>query len=263
MSDDENDTGEYVMDKIIHTSPYLHGNASEYIVPRGQIDITSHGMGSGIYGLSQVYLSKNPGRRSDLDSYTFTIDNPYMILSEDECEAYVAASKYTMSALDKLSKEQKTNPDLVITEDNFREIAMKFIQLIGNNNFDPDRVTHSLQKFWDDYHTRQDIVEMPINYILKGEEMDGVMSRPNVSCHSWSKGDVKFIPYPTYKTGDTLPVGFLLARKGIEKPLVDLTRMGYIFCGNAWVKQPEKTTTCRYCSSDQHKSLFCPVKTRN
>jgi hypothetical protein len=225
-------------------------------------------MGSGIYGLSRQYVNKNPpGMTQGSSEYTFKIDIPYVIVNEEECERYVSASKTIMRALQDLGKSEKTEPIQVVTDDNLREIAREFVAIMHDPSdvdhdwdFDLENVTNALSHFWYDYHTRTDVVEMPINYILKGEGKDGVITQPGVSCHSWHKGDVKFIPYPTYEVGDSIPVAFLLAREGVTKPVTDLERKNYRFCDQMWVKQPDRVKECRICKSTDHKALFCPQR---
>jgi hypothetical protein len=262
MAEEQYDDEEYTMDKHVHYSPFRGGNASEYIVPGGKIDITSHGMGSGIYGLSQQYIDNHPPQTTyGSVMYTFKIDLPYVISNDDECDRYVNSSKEIMRQLDSLTKRWGGQ------EENIREIASIFVTKMHNPldeekdyDFNVEEVTKSLLRFWKDYHEREDFVEMPINYILKDIGNDGVMSVYGVSCHSWHKGDVKFMPYPTYEIGDSLPVAYILSRNGIEKPLTDLTRPKYNYrqCPIMWIKQPIGIKECRYCKSTKHKPLACP-----
>jgi len=248
---------DYTMNEIIHNSPFPGGNASEYISPKGRIDITSHGMGSGIYGLSREYLLYNPANSNHLN-YVFTIENPYVITTDDNCGKYISASKHVM----RIFQYYVDSGQYEISKYEFRKISKEFIDIIDDKGFDIIRVAKSLETFWIDYNTRTDFIEMPINYILKGEGMDGVMSLYTVYCHSWSKGDVKFIPYPTYTIGDKIPVAIILSRKGIDKPQTDLRKLGYVLEKNYWIKNPPRTEIfcCRYCNSTEHKALFCPYK---
>ena len=43
--------------KIYHSSNY-ENNASEYIIPSGNIFITNHGIGTGIYGITKKQIQK-------------------------------------------------------------------------------------------------------------------------------------------------------------------------------------------------------------
>ena len=269
---DENEGDDYTMDQFIHYSPFPGGNASEYIIPKGKIDITSHGMGSGIYGLSQQYINKNPPFTTEhSEPYEFKIQLPYVINDEDECQRYVSASKTIMRYLQKFRDKENKNQELYTEEkinSIFSDIAQQFIDIIHDPSdlehkwdFEHKNVSKALSEFWYDYNNRTDMVEMPINYILKKEGNDGVISKVGVSCHSWHKGDVKFIPYPTYKDGDAMPVAIILLRSGISKPEVDLRRKNYWLTKNIWIKKPLnpiKKIKCRKCDSNDHPSYLCP-----
>jgi hypothetical protein len=217
MSDEqeENYNDDYTMDEIVHYSSYLGGNAAGFIVPKEHIDISSHGLGSGIYGVSRLYLSKYPATpNADEIEYVFKIDNPYVISNDEECERFIAASKNVMKRLQYMVDAKKRDKSLIITEENLREIAQGFAVDI-QESFDIDKVAKALSQFWTDYHNRTDMVAMPINYILETEGFDGVMSYPDTTCHSWSRGDVKFIPYP--RSGHEMPVTFVRVDKHVIK----------------------------------------------
>ena len=232
---------------IFHHSSYKGGNASEYIIPKGQIDITSHGMGSGIYGLSQTYLKENPPDYELTSSrYKFEINCPYIISKEEQCEKYISGSKTLSRYMEERRNSKKYGSTLVISEDEIKQISQEFVKIMnkstntkGNFEFDIKNVELSLAKFHKDYNERSDIVEMPINYVLKQENIGGVISKPGLSCHSWSKGDVKFISYPSYQNGDVVPVCFFLARKGISKHQLNLSRENYTYNdeNNEWCKK--------------------------
>lgn len=279
-SDEEHSDNNNSYNTYKHYSPYFGGNASEYIVPKiGTMDITSHGMGSGIYCLSQKYVDQNPpSKNENSNEYTFIIEQPFVILSDEECDNYIRASKQLMSELEIMRKNSIARVTQVTqvtqyatpTIDDFVPLAKNFIDNIsreskefqGTSGWNKSTVSNSLFKFWADYHTRDDMVEMPINYILKGEGFDGVASAYGLSCHSWSKGNVKFVHYPTYKVGDSVPVKTFLLRSGFDKPIIDLMKHNYIFCGQLWVKQPsqEANKACWRCKSIDHKPLDCPTR---
>lgn len=217
-----------------HFSPYFGGNASEFIVPKtGRIDITSHQMGSGIYGLSEEFLDKFPANRDEnAEEYVFKWQTPYLIRDQEECNRYVRASIMLSDNLETLRNEVNNDPQMIVTEEVFIPIAHEFIKNI-QQPFDRNEVTESITKFWKDYWNRKDFVEMPINYILRSQEMDGVFSDPKTECHRWSRGNVLFLPnYPIMAAGDVQPVNYILTRSGIEKPVFCL---GYKYNGKNWI----------------------------
>lgn len=206
---------------IMHHSDFFGGNASEYILPKGNISITSHGLGSGIYGLSQEYVQKNvPDNGSN--SYMFIIKNPYIISSVEEFDTYIESSMKIMCDIEIAIK----NENILDIDD----IAKNFVSKM--TNFSIELVRCSLLEFYRDYYLRQDIVEMPINYILKKIGYDGVIT----PIQNWSKGNVKFIEYPNYKKGDNCDVAFLVSRSGISRQFINLKSKGYVLQDKKWTK---------------------------
>lgn len=210
--------------QIIHYSNF-GGHASEYIHPKGYIDITSHGIGSGIYGLSQEYLQKNPPNGNIYEKFLYNINNPYFINDNEDYELYSSSSKNLMRKLQKITHENCSVDHVIL-----KKLSKKFVNKIGK--FTVKSVTTSLVNFWHDYHTRFDCVEMPINYILKNNGYDGVVFKVGTHGHRWSAGNVKFINYPTYKKGDKIPVHIILTRKGISTPMTNLLEYNYRYFNN-------------------------------
>jgi len=89
------------MHSLFHYSSFKGGNASEYIIPKGKITITSHGMGSGIYGLSREYLSVHPPTNTELSKeYRFDIKNPFVLYTNEDCEKYMEMSMSLMRMIE-------------------------------------------------------------------------------------------------------------------------------------------------------------------
>lgn len=180
--------------KIYHTSNYEGGNASEYIIPGGNIFITSHGIGTGIYGITKKSNSKN--------EYTFILENPYILNNNEECDNYMRASL--------LLNEMMNN-----NENKISNIAFEFIKLLPD--FEENYVVTKLKEFRGDYKNRKDMVMMPINYILIGCNFDGVYSRETV-LDTFSRGNIKFTNYPTKK--NKLPIKYLKKRNGVNEYII-------------------------------------------
>ena len=191
---------------INHFSNYKNGNASEYIKPGGVIDITSHGIGSGIYGVSDQCVKKSPPSQYRF-SGTFQIKNPYTLVTTENCDDYIEISKTMMRRLDRIDNESR--------EPDFSRLAESISGMVAEYGLPKlDYIEDALSLFWKDYKGRIDIVELPINYVLKKNGYDGVCSTPGTFCDRWCKGYVKFIPYPG--EGDIV-VGMILNRQGITK----------------------------------------------
>lgn len=246
----ESDYEDYDQNYLYHYSTFYGGNSSEYIIPKtGKIDITSHSMGSGIYGLSNNYITRNPPDLEDgASEYIFKWDLPFIIMNQEECDIYSSSSMNLSRNMEKLKKLANKEDNLVITLENMIPIAKQFIQDI-KQDFDLNMTAEALLNFWNDYNTRNDFVEMPINYILKAEGNDGVLSHTSTTCHSWSKGNVKFLEnYPTYKKGDIQPVNNILTRDGFQKQQFCL---GYKYDGEDWVYPSKKELR-------NARDIFCP-----
>jgi hypothetical protein len=191
--------------QINHYSKFEQGNASEYIKPGKSIDITSHGMGSGIYGVSKKCVDKSPPSFHTYHS-VFDIERPYHLTTTENCDDYIEVSKTMMRALEEMRGDGE--PD-------FSSIAEKIVGMIECYELPRlENIEESLKEFWIDYNTRTGFVEMPINYVLKKNGFDGVCSTPGTFCDRWCKGYVKFIPYPGQ---GNIPVGLILNRHGINK----------------------------------------------
>jgi hypothetical protein len=198
---------------INHFSEYTSGNASEFIKPGGNIDITSHGLGSGIYGVSNLCIEKYPPSSYKF-SGVFRIENPYKLTTTENCDDYIEISKTMMRSLDRVRIDQELHE----TRDqdlDFNPLASRIAELIDDYDLPKLKyIDEALSSFWHDYKNRVDIVEMPINYVLKRNGYDGVCSTPGTYCDRWCKGYVKFIPYPELNESE---VGVILNRHGITK----------------------------------------------
>ena len=256
------------MTSIIHYSQYEGGNASEYIIPRGKIDITSHGLGSGIYGLSAEYLENYPANSTSSFKYKFIIQNPFVLSDNDKAEKYMETSMEISRRLQKYYEDQLENMRLL------GGFASSYNALLLNSSsyitrisryacfyfseFDLEKTKQALLNFVSDFLTRKDVVELPINYILKAHEFDGVASSKDVITHSWSRGDVKFVNYPKYNAGDKLPVAHFVARKGIERPVINLLKEKYVLQNNEYVLLEQTSEYisqyrfCPFCCSSSH-----------
>lgn len=213
--------------KILH----LIGNtttdaaASEYIKPGGKINITSHGLGSGIYGLSIPYYERNkrrlPRYLSEGKKLVVKIDRPYILTSNEHCNSLIRWStaindtlqKFKKKFLSGLKKEREEKAEEKAEEEAEEEADKTYLslKLISSlcatqfNKFSERKLTAkkcrtALRKFLTDYSSRKDYVCMPINYILGELRYDGIYAG-GTSCDSMSKGNIKFMcPYEKAKT---------------------------------------------------------------
>ena len=181
---------------VYHYSDYKGGNAAEYIVPdinkKTNIDITSHGIGSGIYGLSRLEQTNNV--------YAFTLESPLLLETIEECDKYIEASKYLQRTISK--QYSVIGP---------QRIALEFIKFYPELKY--EYVLNCIKQFMSDFKNRTDMVMMPINYIMMGLGYDGVYSKVP-SFDTFSKGNIVYTGYPTKK--EKYPVSFYKKRCGAE-----------------------------------------------
>lgn len=179
---------------IFNTSKYDNGHASEYIIPNGKINITNHGIGTGIYGTTKLDKSKK--------QYKFSLENPYILKNDIECNNYIKAST-------------ELNNKLNNKDNNLKDIVKDFC--ITLDGFNEDYVYKKLRQFKGEYKSRKDMVMMPINYILMGLNYDGVYSKDTI-LDTFSKGNIKFTNYPSKK--NILPIKYLKKRNSVNEYII-------------------------------------------
>ena len=211
--------------KIIHLIGNRKPNsdiptATEYIKPHGKINITSHGLGSGIYGISKRKAQSKKFKKLlpewlDKGFYVeLKLSKPLIISSDKNCNQLIAWS----TTMNDILEERKNQNDL-------NNHMLKSLTLVfSDKKLLPQSIKHlsrarlsaALKKFIKDYFSRKNIVKMPINYVLESMGYDGIYTR-NSNCDGMSKGNVKFVTYPE-KT-DTLNITGFKTRHGTDKEL--------------------------------------------
>lgn len=197
-------------------SPNRGGHGAEYIKPRtGKIDITSHGLGSGIYCLTKESMDKiledrtNQGIPND-EIYEITMKNPLHIRTRDEGALLVIFSTTINHLLQKKLKEHKdlaTEWGKVTDEDRLN--LGRFFSFVFSQSTISDEMKLEAQKgifksFATEYKTRTDFVKMPITLFLEKLGFDGVYCHPESGFDTFTKGSVAFVPYVTGNHEDVL-----------------------------------------------------------
>jgi hypothetical protein len=182
---------------IFNASKYKNGHASEYIAPNGNINITNHGIGSGIYGITRLDKNKK--------QYKFNLENPYILKNDKECNDYIKASTELNNKLN-----NKDSRPLTL-------IAKEFCNIM--TDFDEEYVYKKLKEFKGDYKNRKDIIMMPINYILMGYNYDGIYSKDTI-LDSYDIGNIKFTNYPSKK--NKLPVNYIKKKNNENEYILNI-----------------------------------------
>ena len=182
------------------TKPNTYPIASEYIRPGGQINITSHGLGSGVYGLTKSkykqIVDNLPRYLSKRHSVFVKIKNPFIVNSHEYCDKLINWSMQLNGTLEKYKDKFLS-----------KKLSLHLISNIFSTNFNSfskhkltkKKCRRALRKFFLDYVKRDEFLCMPINYILRELKFDGIYAEGS-ACDSMSKGNIKFVWYPNKNT---------------------------------------------------------------
>ena len=205
--------------------------ATEYIKPGGKINITSHGLGSGIYGLSIPYYERNkrrlPRYLSEGKKLVVKINRPYILTSSEHCNSLIRWStaindtlqKFKKKFLSGLKKERGVKPREKLSLKLISSLCATQFNKFSERKLTAKKCRTALRKFLKDYSSRKDYVCMPINYILGELRYDGIYAG-GTSCDSMSKGNIKFMcPYEKAKT---VLVNKIKVRSGVENTPITL-----------------------------------------
>jgi hypothetical protein len=182
---------------------YYGLSSAEYIKKKGFLNINkSHGLGSGIYGLTN---SDNESRDSSLYIIEPFILNDPVILDKDEDQSrFIELSVYLIKLCESyINHKKSTYNDLAKGIGKFSEIKKALCPKSR-------KIGVAITKFIEDYMQAKigDFLKQPINYLLE-DSYDGIYN----SCPAgniFSRGSVKFV--------DILPrsqCGVMLASQGI------------------------------------------------
>lgn len=199
---------------ITHYSPPgLPGRGSEYVQPGGPIIITSHGIGSGVYGVNGV-----SGFDPQSTPTQITMQNPYHLQDPAHSNSYTSTS----TSLQGLANTMQNDPGIAGNPhptpeqiQNSMDQHPQQVQTVLNNmhntfgddpGYDqannPAALNQALGGFLGAYNGAQpgDAVPQPINFLLGNQGHDGVYATPNSGYNGWAKGSVAFNVPPGFTT---------------------------------------------------------------
>ena len=173
---------EFNINNIVH----ICGMDFEYIKRKGAINSQKRSMGTGKYGYSLTYIQKNPQFFQTKEcTEILRPETPYVIYTETECENYIRAVKNMNNSFEKVKNYK--NLDKYV-----KEIAEQFIIDI-EEEFDLDTVYQSLHKFVQVYKSGEKLIPQPINFILRSEGFDAVISSDELCCASYLEGNILLV----------------------------------------------------------------------
>jgi len=225
--------------KILHLIgknkiPNNYPISAEYIKPMGKINITSHGIGSGIYGLSRSkynsYFDNLPEYLKDGTYVEVIINNPFILKNSEDCDKLIA---WSTSLNDNLEKYKKKILSGKITLKLFAGVFVYYFNKFFTIKLSHIQFINALTSFFHDYITRSKYVSMPINYIFKELGIDGIYAEDTI-CDSMSKGNIKFIPY--IEESKKALTNIIKVRNGVH---VDKIRIpGFLYVRGFLLKHP-------------------------
>jgi hypothetical protein len=183
---------------FIHFTSNGKIKASEFVTEGTTLaGTTSHGFGSGIYGLHFKHENVIERFKSSVNQvvYKITCSNPFMIQDESHSGSITVASMATNTFLDKITAADQIktqNIDNVVNlwnivffrSDDYVLITSEVLKTILYNYF----VKDSLLK---DTRTGQKVKELPINSIFRYYNYDGLLG-DDAETNAWSKGCISY-----------------------------------------------------------------------
>jgi len=190
-------------------SPNRGGHGAEYIKPKdGKIDITSHGLGSGIYCLTKesmdiVLESRTRQGIPNDEVYEITMNHPFHIRTPEEGGLLVTFSTTINTLLNDYLKQKKNLTaewNKVSREDRIKLSMFLSFAFKQSGVSDAEKLEAQkglLKSFAIEYKSRTDFVKMPITLFLEKLGFDGVYCHHSSGFDTFTKGSVCFVPYVT------------------------------------------------------------------
>lgn len=195
-----------------YAPPGLNGRGSEYSRPGGKIDITSHGIGSGVYGVTPGFAAANPPNDPTSVPHPIEMQNPYHLQDQQHANSYSETSKRLQDLGNAMKNDPgikdtpNPTPDAIQTSMNNHDgDVQNVLNSMGKtlNATDPGRdssgdrqtVANTMQNYFRDYNdtTPGHSTAQPINHLIGGQlGHDGVFATPDSNFDRWSKGSVSF-----------------------------------------------------------------------
>ena len=187
----------------------MNGHGAEYIKPKdGKINITSHGLGSGIYCLTKESMDKvlESRTRQGIENdpiYEVTMNHPFHIRTPEE-GALIVTFSTTINQL--LQSKLKEGKDLTTEWNHISDEVRIELSTFLSFAFSQSSISEAMKlkaqigifkSFATEYRTRTDFVKMPITLFLEKLGFDGVYCHPSSGFDTFTKGSLAFVPYVT------------------------------------------------------------------
>lgn len=198
--------------------------ASEFVTAHGDgditaahsIEITNHGLGSGIYGFANATPEQISEAASKYNStaYTVHMNNP-LFLQDDTHGAQLTELSKTMQRVASAFRTARTKgttatvDEWAATQPDLNTLKTKLVSLLGRAGvtITPEsaeaQITGALKAFFTAYDSTSagQLVAQPVNFLLNRLGYDGVYATDKVN-NAFNRGNVAYtVPPGTSKTG--------------------------------------------------------------
>lgn len=191
---------------ITHYHPPLEKPyGAEYVKPRGEIDITSHAIGSGIYGFHPD--SKDPFISYNVVASIVTIDNPLIIQDKGHGECFKTFSKELAKLTKDIYDKNKINgsknvmSEIMEVGENKEKRNILFVKLkwllirAGHRPPEISVIDQAIISFLKLYTEQSDYVEQVSTILFSNLGFGGIYGSPETGLSSMSTGNIKFIAH--------------------------------------------------------------------
>jgi len=208
--------------KITHFTPKERGMApAEFVDPSTKrIDVTSHGLGTGIYGLTQpteFQIQEAYKHDPTTEIHEVTMKNPLYLQDEQHGMEFTRLSKglqrlmVAMTTATEKPLERGAPKGILISPRRWQEFEgsddlvarlTEVLKRVGRTDEDPAALIQAtVRKFLFAYYVEGRLMEQPINFLMKDLGYDGVYTT-DPSYNRWSKGNVAYGYKPKSKESE-------------------------------------------------------------
>lgn len=193
--------------KIInYHPPTMEPYGAEYVKPGGEIDITSHAIGSGVYGFHPD--SEEPSIPYVIDKSYVTIDNPLIIQNKGHGECFKTFSKELaqltkgiyLQTLEPMNTMKKV-PEFLESNEFKKKREILFVKLkwllsrAGHRPPEISVIDQAIISFLKLYTEQSDYVEQVSTILFSNLGFGGIYGNPETGLSSMSTGNIKFIAH--------------------------------------------------------------------
>jgi hypothetical protein len=193
-----------------HTGPMM---ASEYVKPHGtgaisrnnDIEITNHGLGSGIYGFAEATakLKSDALRDHRSTAYTIHMNKPLYLQDSAHGTQLTALSKdlQKMATRFRAKKDGESVRDWIAKQPDLKILKTRLVNVIQRAGGEivaddaPEHVKAALEAFFTEYDSGTAFVRQPINFLLGRFGYDGVYATDKVN-NAFNRGNVAYTVPP-------------------------------------------------------------------